>query len=999
MTPVLQLAALVSVFNCAPGLLTRPMSSPLVIGSRLYSFRETLPVSNRTPRSVPTPLTRILDRLEDRIVPSIDITTTWRPLDFTYSGSFSGTTSVPGAWFGDDYLDTFTGTVSGAGRVTYTNQSNGTSGTISGNGGGSGSDNCGPYTFAFTGSSTLADVGGAIATDTAGGSDQYQYSSPNGCGTGGGEVFQQSGGGTFSPSNYLASISWSNPVSGGGQTGTTSGQFSGSVTQTATEKTDLTVMAGPATATEFGFILEVTGKLMTADSHGKAVTQVGLYWAKQPSLDKLIGPAREPIPVYWNQGRIEVTGVTLADLSPRPEDAYLVAVVDAGRAVEEADERNNLVVLGADLAIVEIGDPETVRYPEAKGVWFEYEAVTPQLLLNQIVSQKQTAHLYVVNRGIFPAEPVEMVFFSSESPTYNLANPTYRELGFLRVPRLQPGEVFEVEAKELSNPIFLTKVGGESQYDGPYFQGVHLDPANRVFESKENNNTDAEDACELAPVVATFVEAGALFLDAAFLFQSGAAAHFRHFLGRSGAPYVWNPTDSYAMRAREASQVQSLVNVLGVVASRDIRDEYLATGAATDYHFAPADLRPNGVTPVLDDTIDLKFATNGTQGGNALLDVVAYTERIANGRRVLDYSAQIHLVLQDSYDFDRGDAATNTLDYFMRYLQHCNEAEPFPVIINFPAFPVQGSIDLGPATSEPPPPPISFAPSVMPGRGSRVTVRNGDGSARFTITAYDPSFTGGVRTAQGDVNGDGVRDLVTGAGAGGGPHVRVFNGVDGSELASFFAYDNGFRGGVFVTLVDVDGDGRAEVVTGAGAGGGPHVRVFHGLSGTEQGGFFAAASDGRGGVTVAGGDVNGDGRADLVTGIDAQVRTFDGRSFAPLGSFAAYNGFGGGVHVLSGDFDGDGRAEVVTGAGAGGGPHVRVFRAGGEELTGMFPFAAESRSGVDVALIEVGGRAALLGRHADSPHVVRILDALTLGDRAEHLGFDPLVLNAVALSE
>ena len=67
--------------------------------------------------------------------------------------------------------------------------------------------------------------------------------------------------------------------------------------------------------------------------------------------------------------------------------------------------------------------------------------------------------------------------------------------------------------------------------------------------------------------------------------------------------------------------------------------------------------------------------------------------------------------------------------------------------------------------------------------------------------------------------------LATAAGPGGGPHVRTFR-ADGTPVASFFAYDAGFRGGVNVALGDLDGDLDDEIITGAGPGGGPHVRVF-----------------------------------------------------------------------------------------------------------------------------------------------------------------------------
>src|SRR5687767_13503106 len=119
---------------------------------------------------------------------------------------------------------------------------------------------------------------------------------------------------------------------------------------------------------------------------------------------------------------------------------------------------------------------------------------------------------------------------------------------------------------------------------------------------------------------------------------------------------------------------------------------------------------------------------------------------------------------------------------------------------------------------------------------SQVKTFDSQGTETFSFLAYG-GFTGGVRVAAGDVNGDGLDDIITAAGPGGNGHVKVFN-ANGALLASFFAYGPSFNGGVFVGSGDVNNDNVDDIITGADSGVGPHVKVFNGTTGAELASFF-----------------------------------------------------------------------------------------------------------------------------------------------------------------
>jgi methionine-rich copper-binding protein CopC len=215
------------------------------------------------------------------------------------------------------------------------------------------------------------------------------------------------------------------------------------------------------------------------------------------------------------------------------------------------------------------------------------------------------------------------------------------------------------------------------------------------------------------------------------------------------------------------------------------------------------------------------------------------------------------------------------------------------------------------------------------------------GAQTMEIQVYDRAFTGGIFVAVGDLGNDGILDFVTGAGQGGGPHVKIFNALTGLETSSFMAYDINFRGGVSVAVGDIDGSGFPVIVTGAGKGGGPHVKVFNGTDHSLIKQFMAYATTFSGGVYVAVGDYLSDGKYEIITGAgagggphikiwDYETLNLDGQTMA-FTDFTKDNGevidviFNGGVRVALADANGDNVLDILAGAGPSGGPRVQVF--------------------------------------------------------------------------
>ena len=275
------------------------------------------------------------------------------------------------------------------------------------------------------------------------------------------------------------------------------------------------------------------------------------------------------------------------------------------------------------------------------------------------------------------------------------------------------------------------------------------------------------------------------------------------------------------------------------------------------------------------------------------------------------------------------------------------------------------------------------------------------GTGLVMLSAFDKL----VRTAIGDVNGDGVEDRVAVAGTGALPLLTVRSGVDNSVItAPFNVFESSFTGGMYVTVEDLNNDGFADVIVTPDQSGGPVVAIYDGsklstgLSGdaAQIVRFFGIDDPNfRGGARVAAGDVDGDGFADMVVSAGfsggPRVALFNGKqiitrvgeisgsggrpdqSFRLRPDFFVFeNTLRNGAFVAVGDLNGDGFSDLIFGGGPGGGPRVRAVDGkatlaltsltslddippAGVQLNNYFAGSPDTRGGVRLTTRDIDG--------------------------------------------
>ena len=220
--------------------------------------------------------------------------------------------------------------------------------------------------------------------------------------------------------------------------------------------------------------------------------------------------------------------------------------------------------------------------------------------------------------------------------------------------------------------------------------------------------------------------------------------------------------------------------------------------------------------------------------------------------------------------------------------------------------------------------------------GSVTVLYGGAGNRRHTFWGATKNTGFGSALALGDVNGDDYADVLIGAPKDKSPassqkaagSVTVFDGNTLQSRKRFYGLSTNAHAGTAVAAGDVDNDGVADIIVGApdenGVG---SVRVYN-SSGTELLQKLGTNKKARFGSALASADINHDGYADIVVGAplddDADSRTKDAGSISVIsgsnGELLSAKSFGAvkkawlGSSVALGDVNGDGTLDIIASA-------------------------------------------------------------------------------------
>lgn len=364
--------------------------------------------------------------------------------------------------------------------------------------------------------------------------------------------------------------------------------------------------------------------------------------------------------------------------------------------------------------------------------------------------------------------------------------------------------------------------------------------------------------------------ASALIADAYFSFDAGDARHHRTWWYDEYEAAIGRPADkavkSSGLWSREYTRGMVIVNPTAKAASYSLPGEYEHLSGRQDISVNTGILTNQVNLAAEDGVVLIRRAQADVLEGSAyingsFLNVYAYTgERIQNGffatRSDVPGGAEVL-----SVDLDR-DGRVDTI-----YAQNGLVTVKFASGVVHTAKPLgndySGSFSLSAGQlDESPTWELVVSPLASNDAPPRVLVLDAELSVTRDWLAYGANFRNGLSLGIGDLDGDGKRELVTAPGPGGGAHIRSFRTDGVPWYGGFFAFDAAQNSGANLAVGDVDGDGIDDIVVGTGPGQLPLVRIYDARHRLKA--EFRPLIIGTGGVRPVLSDVNDDGRMEIL---------------------------------------------------------------------------------------------------------------------------------------
>ncbi len=260
-----------------------------------------------------------------------------------------------------------------------------------------------------------------------------------------------------------------------------------------------------------------------------------------------------------------------------------------------------------------------------------------------------------------------------------------------------------------------------------------------------------------------------------------------------------------------------------------------------------------------------------------------------------------------------------------------------------------------------------------------VRVFTPEGKEISSFYPYGKTYKGGIVSALGDIDGDGIAELLLIKQGVTNGEIRIYDSTL-KLVRSFLPFASNYRGEVSMTIADLDGDQKSEIVVASRTRTSPQVKIFDPQA-RLVGQFLAFPKQERLSLRLGSVDFGKDGKREIVVSTlrkgNEELIIMNSRG-EKVTSYT-YPTQSSTPYVVQGiDLTGDGEEELALGYGQGVDPYVKIINMRGQELTKWFAFPPSFKGGIVMGSIDInndGKPELVVGAENKGGPMVRVLNS------------------------